>query len=264
MIKLLLLEDDEKQCKLFMDRFQSDQVKVKAVQKVDQVFHELDNESYDIAVIDPVMSHTMDFPRLLDELRKRNIEINIIYPGKFIPSFKREADKRHIESVSMNDPTALYAIIEKLIKNRSSGVTSEIRKDQREMEIRSIKTEMGLAELGKDLNEQSGKIKQIEDVIHTQSTKLIELGNNQNIMINQLTNISETVSGLGKELKEIKKEDPQTQIKIKLEEEKTKRFIAIVTIATTVITTIGIIAIPAKDIIIKWFESTESRILPKK
>ena len=87
-----------------------------------------------------------------------------------------------------------------------------------------------------------------------QSSDLIEVKNNQTVMIDSLKKLDSKIGTIATELDEISKEDPSIQIKLKQQEENTKRFMAILGVVTAIVTTIGVMAVPFSSVITEWFK----------
>ena len=255
-VNILLLEDNENIAQSFIRNFSSELVRVKVVKTIAELFHELSNQEFDTIIIDPIMSATMDFPRLLEELSKKRTEIKIAYPNQIVPYFKDHAEKKNIENVSLKDTEQLFSIIESLLK-RKSGNTLEIKETNKQLEIRVIKTEVHLDNLITQVNKQGEKIESIEEEINQQSVSLIELKNNQTYMIDTLTGLRKNVGEIAIELDEINKEDPGIQLQLKDKEESTKRFLAIIGIITAVFTTLGVISVPLSSVIIEHIKQSQ-------
>lgn len=257
-VNILLLEDNESIAQAFIRNFSSELVRVKVVKTIPELFHELSYQEFDTIIIDPIMSATMDFPRLLEELNKKDTEIKIAYPDKFVPYFRDLANKRNIENVSLKDTDQLFSIIEQLLK-RKSGNTSSIREDNKQLEIRIIKTEVHLDNLTKEVSKQGETIDDIEGELKEQSTTLVELKNNQVLMIDELKHLKTNVGTVASELSELSKEDPDIQLQLKDKEEATKRFMTIVGVITALITVLGSIAVPFSNVVIEHIKQTSSR-----
>jgi len=77
-VNILLLEDNENIAQSFIRNFSSELVRVKVVKTIAELFHELSNQEFDTIIIDPIMSATMDFPRLLEELSRKEPKLKLL------------------------------------------------------------------------------------------------------------------------------------------------------------------------------------------
>lgn len=255
MINILLLEDDQAIAQSFIRKYSSDLIIIKVVLTVPEVFHELDNQEFDMVIIDPVMSHTLDFSRLLEELCKRKVELKIVYPDNFDPRYYvDQANRKNVQSIPLNDTTQLFNIIEGLLRKKS-GNTSELRETDKRLEIKLIRTEVHLENLNAEVIKQGDKIEEIESKLNQQTTSLVELKNNQTYMIDSLKHLNSNVGEIAAEMDSLNKQDPKIQLELKDKEESTKKFLGILAIVTTLLTVLGSIAVPFSGVVTEWIKT---------
>ena len=243
MIKILLIEDDLEESVRFGDRYSSELVSITPVTRVADAFHELDNSPFDLCVIDPIMTQTLDFNRLLEELIRREVELKVVHPGRFIPDyFVKAANNRGIDVVSLNNQKALAEMISDLIKKKSTGTSTRIASEQQNQAIKTVKLEVWLERLTVTVDANHALITRLEDKSSVQALDLVELKNNQAHVTGLLVEIKKDIGG-------IQKIDPGLTLTLKKEEEGTKKFVALVSIIAALITTLGV----ASPVLIPFF-----------
>jgi CheY-like chemotaxis protein len=242
-IKILLLEDSDFEAKEFAQKLKHSGVSIKRVCTASEALYELDTGSYDMAVIDPVLSSTLDFGRLLKELSLKNVEIKIMHPGKFVPEYiMREAASQQTEVFSLSDNAKLLSIIEELIKRKTSG--GSIVKSDINFESRIVKIELQVTELQKCSDRLTNMFDDLREVIQQSGYCDVEQKNELAALRNQIIENSQKLEKLAKI------EDPR----IALEAEKTKRFLGWVGSMAAIITAIGALAIPVSNAITDLIE----------
>jgi DNA-binding NtrC family response regulator len=166
LISILLLEDDKELAKSFIRNFGSESVNITVVESVTAAIQALNNNTYDLTVIDPMMGNTINFPSFLEAISTKETEIKIVHPGNFLPDWiKNPSEKKNLEVISLNDNSALFRIITDLVKQKSSPGSNarEIQKDQHTLEVRIVKIEMQLDNFNNQLTTLFSEIKKISN-----------------------------------------------------------------------------------------------------
>jgi len=236
MITILLLEDDLSESTKFLEAYATELVSITPVVSVAEAFHQLSNDNFDLCIIDPVMSQTLDFNKLLEELSNKDIELKIVHPGKFFPEFfKKTAQKFNVDVIPLQNQQAILEVIRELVKKKSSGSTLRITTEQQQQAIKQVKLEVLVERLDKAFHHHTESLEKLKDRFDTQQQDFIEIKNNQSIITSILTDLKQDVGKL-------KQYDPGLALTLKKEEESTKRFGIIVGVVTTLLTVLGLAA----------------------
>lgn len=274
-IRILLLEDDSKEATKFTDRYSTDLIIVDVAKNVFQFFSFLESSRYDLVIIDPVMARPLDpspnkildFPRLLEEVQKKNIELVIAHPGEYFPDkFKEVAQKKEVDIVSFSDQKQLMGLLTQLLEKKSTSST-QIKDDQRKLEIRLVRLEVTQEEILKAQQIKTEAINKLRDCVDDHGDKLIELGNNQLYMKDTLNNVHDTLKCVAKEVDEIHGKDPRLDIYLREQEERSKaaiqRMIVVGSICTALIAAGATIIVAIAPTVIQHLEGKQDQ-QPKK
>lgn len=260
MIKILLLEDTDEIAQKFINRFSGELVKVTLVKTVSELFHQINHEEYDLVLIDPMLKSTIDFPRLLDELIKRNIELTIANPGNYFPDeFKKISEEKKVDVLNLSDRDSLVEIIRELIKKKSSGRgtsgnTSELKNDQQKLEIKLIRTEVNVEKILEAVKTHTDLIEVVRKHLGDHCGELLELKNNQVHIKDTINRIDSNLGNVRKNLEDLLQKDPEFNRYILQEQERTRRAGIRISVITATIAASAVIGTATLPIFLKWID----------
>jgi len=178
-LRILLIEDspaDATQFKREIARINPD-AEVIVAKDVSSAFHALEGDAgFDRVCISPNLGETLGFDRLIKDVRRHDIPVEILTSDRTSPAFLQYLDRLaktddEVNLLGKNNPDELRNLIERILKDKSGGNTT-LRVEQAKQEVRLLNLEEHIKEARNTLTEQLKIFQQMSGTVSEFSIRL--------------------------------------------------------------------------------------------